>query len=169
MDNTQTEKMTLTDRVAEIFGGGQLYCAETSLKLLADAGDIDATPYIPLATGFCSGASRTCGQCGVVSGIIMGLGLYAGRSTPGGDYEPAYVLVQEFVERFEKRCGSLNCEALIGCDFSSPEGQERFREKRLIRKCIQYVVFGVGTALDILQEHGCEVDPLQVGHGVERS
>lgn len=147
----------LTEQVTDLFGSGQLYCAETTLKLLADAGGVDAAPYIPLATGFCSGASRTCGQCGALSGAVMGIGLYAGRTDPGGDYEPAYALVQEFIERFDEQFGSRNCQELIGCDFSSPEGQERFKENALIRQCIEYVVFAVSTALDILREHGYAV------------
>lgn len=141
-------------QVVEVFGEGNLYCAETSLKLIAEAGGKRSEDLIAMATGFCSGASRTCGQCGAVSGAIMGIGLFAGRNKPGGEYESAYALVQEFVERFEGKCGSINCFELVECDFATAEGQKRFRDKRLIRKCVQYVVFAVETALELLRENG---------------
>ncbi|QJB56111.1 C-GCAxxG-C-C family (seleno)protein [Pseudodesulfovibrio sp. zrk46] len=141
-------------RVTDLFGNGQLFCAETVLAVMAEAGGRDPKQLVGMATGFCSGAARTNGQCGAVSGAIMGIGLYAGRTEPGGDYEPAYALVQDFLERFNEKCGSINCLALTGCDFSTPEGQERFAEKRLIRKCIQYAVFAIDTALELLRGEG---------------
>lgn len=142
------------DQVVELFGEGQLFCAETVLKIIADAGGEDSVPYIRMATGFCSGVSRTCGQCGAVSGAIMGIGLFAGRTEPGGEYEPAYVLVQDFLDRFTKKCGSINCYELVGCDFSTPEGREQFKEKGLIQDCVQYAVVAIETALELLREHG---------------
>lgn len=144
----------IVQQVTELFGAGQLYCAETTVKLILDAGGRDAAEAIRMATGFCSGVSRTCGQCGAVSGAIMGIGLYAGRSEPGGEYDACYALVQEFIERFQAKCGSVNCLELIGCDFSTDEGRERFKEQRMVRKCIQYVVFAVETALELLRENG---------------
>ncbi|MDC0335282.1 C-GCAxxG-C-C family protein [Pseudodesulfovibrio sp.] len=140
------------NRVIELFGEGKLYCAESVLKVIAEAGDKDSDDLIRMATGFCSGASRTSGQCGAVSGAIMGIGLYAGRSGPEDDYDPAYAMVQEFLARFTEKCGSINCYDLIKCDFATQEGQERFKEKRLLRKCILYAVFAAETAIEILRE-----------------
>lgn len=150
--------MLMTDyiqqRVFELFDGTRFYCAETVVTLIAEAGNRNSPDVTRMATGFCSGASRTCGQCGAVSGAIMGLGLYAGRAEPGDDYDAVYALVHEFVERFEAKCGSLNCLDLIGCDFATPEGQRRFQEKKLKRKCYLYCVFAVETALSLLRENG---------------
>ncbi len=142
------------NRIVELFGAGQLYCAESVLKVIAESGDKESDDFIRMATGFCSGASRTCGQCGAVSGAIMGIGLYAGRAKPGEDYDPAYALVQEFLERFEEKCGSINCYGLIECDFATKEGQTRFKKKRLLRKCVQFAIFAVETALELLRENG---------------
>lgn len=142
------------NRVLDLFGEGQLHCAETALKIIAESGGKDSDDLIRMATGFCSGASRTCGQCGAVSGAIMGIGLFAGRADPGEEYDPAYSLVQEFLERFTTKCGSINCYELIECDFATKEGQARFKEKRLLRKCVIYVVFAVETALELLRENG---------------
>lgn len=142
------------NRVMELFDEGKFYCAETVLAIIAEAGNRKSADVMRMATGFCSGASRTCGQCGAVSGAIMGIGLLAGRSEPGGEYEPAYAMVQELIDKFNEKCGTLNCYELIGCDFGTQEGRERFAEKKLKRKCFLYCIFAAETALSILREHG---------------
>ncbi len=147
-------KAHIESRVTQLFGGGELYCAETVLKVIAEIGGKDADSIVRMATGFCSGMSRTSGQCGAVSGAVMGIGLFAGRMEVGGEYEPAYALVQEFLERFEQQCGSINCFELVGCDFGTPEGRAQFKEDELLSECILYAVFAVETAVDLLREHG---------------
>jgi C_GCAxxG_C_C family probable redox protein len=146
--------MQIEDRVQEMFGQGQLFCAETVVKLIAEAGGKDSGDAVRMATGFCSGVSRTCGQCGALSGAIMGLGLYVGRSEPGAEYDACYALVQEFVSRFEEKFSSINCYGLIECDFATPEGVERFKEKQLITQCVQYAVFAVEIVLELLRDNG---------------
>lgn len=141
-------------RVMELFATTKLYCAETVLTILAEAGGRASADLIPLATGFCSGMGRTDGQCGAVSGAIMGIGLYAGRPGPGGDYEPAYALVQEFLARFREQFPSINCAELLDCRLGTPEGQAKFKGEKLGRKCLDYVEFAARTALDILREQG---------------
>ncbi len=63
-------------------------------------------------------------------------------------------MVQEFLSRFNGRFESGNCFELIGCDFGTSEGQQKFKEKRLVRKCIHIAVFAAQTALSILREQG---------------
>ncbi|MFH1914044.1 MAG: C-GCAxxG-C-C family (seleno)protein [Pseudomonadota bacterium] len=139
---------------AELFNSGDLYCAEIVLKLIAEAGGRDPSPLTPLATGFCSGMARSCGQCGAVSGAVMGIGLHAGRPEPGGEYDPAYALVQEFQDQFRHAFGSINCFDLTGCDFATPEGQARFRDQNIKARCIEYVVRAVDIALNLLRDTG---------------
>jgi len=141
-------------RVLELFGEGKLYCAETALRIIAEVGGKESDDLIRLATGFCSGQSRTCGQCGAVSGAIMGIGLYAGRHEPGGEYEAAFALTQEFIERFKAKYDSINCYDLIKCDFMTKEGQEKFKKDKLIIKCEDFTIYAVDVALEILREHG---------------
>lgn len=142
------------EQVAELFGRGQLYCAETVVRLLAEAGGRDAATAVAMATGFCSGMSRTCGQCGAVSGAVMGIGLYAGRSEPGAEFDHTYAITQEFIDKFKEHNQSVNCYDLCGCDFAVPEDQQRFREEGGIGRCVDLVAFAVETALSILREHG---------------
>ncbi|WP_319469727.1 C-GCAxxG-C-C family (seleno)protein [uncultured Pseudodesulfovibrio sp.] len=141
-------------RITDLFAEGKFLCAESVLKVISEAGGKDSDDFIRMATGFCSGAARTKGQCGAVSGAIMGIGLFAGRSRIDGDYEAAYALTQEFITRFAERFDSLNCFELIGCDFATHEGKVRFKKENLRRKCHEYSTFAVEMSLELLRENG---------------
>lgn len=145
-------------RLPELFGDGKLLCAESVVQVVAEAGGRECQDLVRAATGFCSGLSRTRGQCGAVSGALLGMGLYAGREKAGGDHEACYALIQEFLSRFDDRFGSINCYELIQCDFADPEDQARYRRENLRRECYRMAVFAAETALSILREHGYLAD-----------
>ncbi|BDQ34154.1 C-GCAxxG-C-C family (seleno)protein [Pseudodesulfovibrio portus] len=144
----------LRARLDGMFRREEHLCAELVVRELAEAGGKDPQDAVRMATGFCSGLARTCGQCGAVSGAVMGMGLLAGHTAETGDYDPVYAIVQEFKENFEKEFGSTNCFGLIECDFNTAEGQQRYKEEDKREKCLDAVVFSVETALSILREHG---------------
>lgn len=141
-------------RVTELMGDGKLLCAETVLTIIAEAGGRDPAEMIRLATPFCSGVARTKGQCGALSGAIMGIGLFAGRTEPGGDFESTYALTQKLVARFVEQCGSVNCYDLIQCDFRTPEGRQRYKENDLRLDCLRFVAVAAEIAMALLRESG---------------
>lgn len=144
----------ITKRMTELFNPETFLCAESVVKVIAEAGGKNADDAVRMATGFCSGAARTCGQCGAVSGAIMGIGLYAGRAEPGADYDAAYALVQDFIARFQTEFDSLNCFDLIECDFKTDEGQQRYKKKNLREHCLLIAITAAKIALSLLREHG---------------
>jgi C_GCAxxG_C_C family probable redox protein len=93
----------------------------------------DVIPQI--ATGFCSGFSRTAGTCGAVNGAVMGIGLALGRREPSQSVEACYRAVRLFLEHFEMNFGSLNCAELTGCHLGTPEGQVRFKQEGKAKSC----------------------------------
>lgn len=105
------------------------------LQAVAEHCGIDS-PLIPkIATGFCSGVSRTSGMCGAVSGGIMAIGLVFGRESSHVTVDDTYSKVQEFLNLFERQYGACNCLELTGCDLSTVEGRERFKNERMKNKC----------------------------------
>ncbi len=138
-------------RSREFFGSGY-YCAESVLLAMAESLGIHSDLIPRLATGFCSGMARTGGQCGAVSGAMMGIGLVAGRRSPAETVDSSYVLVQELFKRFEDEFGSTNCRALLGCDLATPEGQQTFRANRLLEHCFDYAEGATRIALSLLKE-----------------
>ena len=112
-------------RSIELFKSG-FFCAESVLLAIAENQGIQSDLIPRIATGFCSGVSRTGGMCGAVSGAIMGINLVAGRNSPEESNELSYFLTQELINRFEKQYGSVNCRQLMGCDLATGAGQQYF-------------------------------------------
>ena len=89
-----------------------------------------------IATGFCSGLSRTAGLCGALSGGILALNLLTGRSEPGAPVDRNYALVRELIDQYQAEFGSTNCMELTGVDLGTEEGRAKFREKNQIVNCL---------------------------------
>ncbi len=109
-------------RSLELFRSG-FFCAESVLLAIAESQGIQSDLIPRIATGFCSGISRTGGMCGAVSGAIMGINLVAGRNSPVKSIELSYALTQKLISRFEGQYGSVNCRQLISCDLATEAGQ----------------------------------------------
>jgi C_GCAxxG_C_C family probable redox protein len=138
-------------RSRELFQSG-FFCAESVLQAIAESQGIQSDLIPRIATGFCSGISRTGGMCGAVSGGIMGIGLVAGRNSPGESIEPAYALTQKLISAFEKQYGSINCRQLIGCDLATESGQRYFMENNLMESCLQYAEEATWLAILLIAE-----------------
>ncbi|MDP3426851.1 MAG: C-GCAxxG-C-C family (seleno)protein [Humidesulfovibrio sp.] len=108
-----------------------LLCAEAVL-LAVSTGLGCASRLIPrVATGFCSGLSRSCGPCGAFIAGVMALGLVMGRDSGRDDLDETYGPAQEFREFFLERFGSLTCREITGHDLGSPEGLSAYRRQQL--------------------------------------
>lgn len=131
----------------ELFDSG-LYCAESVLKVIADEENI-VSPLIPgIATGFCSGMSRTCNMCGALTGGMLALNVVLGRSSSDEPVETNYEAVQSLIDGFKGEFGSINCKDLLDCDLGTNEGQKVFSENNLHLKCREYT----GKATELTRE-----------------
>ena len=140
-----------SQRSLELFKSGY-FCAESVLLAIAENQGIQSDLIPRIATGFCSGISRTGGMCGAVSGAIMGINLVAGRSSPSESIEFSYTLTQKLISRFERQYGSVNCRQLIGCDLATETGQQYFIENNLMERCLQYAEGATRMALSLIAE-----------------
>jgi C_GCAxxG_C_C family probable redox protein len=143
------------ERSVELFKSG-FYCAESVVQAIAEYQGIQSDVIPRIATGFCSGFSRTGGMCGAVSGAIMGIGLAAGRDLPTESMEACYALTRELLRRFEAQFGSVNCRQLIGCDLVTEAGQRYFMENDLIQRCHEYAAAATREALSLIDEHNSQ-------------
>jgi len=108
-----------------------LLCAESVLLAVAEGLGV-ASPLVPrMATGFCSGLSRSCGTCGAFSAGVMALGMILGRDSARDDLDLTYGPVREYQDFFLECFGSLNCRELTGHDLGAPEGLWAYREAGL--------------------------------------
>ena len=110
------------------------------------------SPFIPkIATGFCSGMARAGHICGAVSGAVMAVSLFYGRSAPDQDVNTCYTRVQDLLDRFEDEFGTTNCSRLLGCDLGTPEGQEQFAQDNLIEQCRIFTEQATQMAMDVIE------------------
>ncbi len=109
------------------------------LQAVAEHKGIENELIPRIATGFCSGMARTGGMCGAVSGGIMAIGLYLGRTSPTDNLDPCYQAVHIFLENFTAQFNALSCLELTGVHLGTAEGQAAFREKGKINDCTNYV------------------------------
>ena len=138
-------------RSVELFKSG-FFCAESVLLAIAESQGIRSDLIPRIATGFCSGISRSGGMCGAVSGAIMGISLVSGRDSPNGSIEPSYALVQRLIHGFEEHHGSVICHQLIGCDLATEAGQGYFLENHLMERCLQYAEDATGLAVSLIAD-----------------
>lgn len=85
---------------------------------------LDSQGIPAMATGFCSGLSRTSGPCGAVTGAVMAIGLITGRKMPSQSVDSCYNRVQNFLDRFKAKHKFLNCTDLLECDLSTDQGRQ---------------------------------------------
>ncbi|MDQ1239817.1 MAG: hypothetical protein QG577_2003 [Thermodesulfobacteriota bacterium] len=146
-------------RSGELFESG-FYCAESVLLAITESKGIESDLIPKIATGFCSGVSRTCGMCGAVSGAIMAINLFTGRNSPNESVMESYTAARKLLEIFETRFGSTNCKNLIGCDLGTEEGQNFFKSNNLRVQCRRYTEEATGIALSLIEEN-CRVSGTQ--------
>ena len=148
------EFIAKTGRAAEESFASGLYCAESVVLAVAKARGLESDILPRVATGFCTGMSRTCGTCGALTGAIMGIGLALGRDEAGRSVEPCYEATQRMIAEFEHEFGSGNCRDLLGCDLGTPEGQASFREDDLIVRCARFTRRAAEMAIRLVGQHG---------------
>ena len=130
-------------------------CVESVLKALADLKGV-GSEYIPgIASGLAAGVARTSQICGAVSGAVLGLGLWFGRSDPVVGVRKPYWYSRLFLDRWMKIHSSSNCTELLGVDLDNPEEYKVFGEENMWeKKCKRYIREATGLAYDILVEEG---------------
>ena len=118
---------------------------------MAESKNIQSDLIPKIATGFCGGMSHTCGLCGAVSGGIMALGLFTGRSKPDDSDKKSYAAVQKLIGQFEEKFGTMNCKELTGCDLGTKAGQKAFKANNVMTQCRQYTEEATRMAMTIIE------------------
>jgi len=120
---------------------------------VAESKNIQSELIPKIATGFCSGVSRTCGTCGAVNGAIMAINIFYGRDIPDELVDKSYIMVRKLISMFESKFGSTNCKQLIGCDLGTEEGQNTFKSNNLIERCKGYTEEATRMAMSIIEKN----------------
>ena len=101
-------------------------CAESVFLAVARAGGRDVTELAGLVTPFGGGMGRSHSEaCGIISGGIMGVGLFHGRVRAGADWDAAAELAAAFRARFAEACAGTSCAQVLAA----------FGEQNELHKC----------------------------------
>ncbi len=136
----------------ESFAAG-FYCAESVVLAIAKSEGVDSELLPRVATGFGGGMARTCGDCGALTGAILAVGLALGRSAATESVEPTFTATRRLIQDFEREFGARDCQALLGgCDLATPEGQAKFKEQKLRRRCLRFTGGAAEIAARVIAE-----------------
>ncbi len=95
----------------ELFSQG-FNCAQAVFCAFAEDFGISRTQALKLSASFGGGVGRMGDVCGVVSGMVMVLGLFEGNTTPEGKL-PYYEKVQKLIASFSEKHGGYVCRDLL--------------------------------------------------------
>jgi C_GCAxxG_C_C family probable redox protein len=139
----------LDSRLRDLFDSGYC-CAESVLIAFAEYKGIESDLIPKITTGLCAGFSRKSGVCGALTSAILALNMVRGRTSPNESMDGNYGVVQQLIESFKDRFGSVNCTELLGCDLATEEGRAIFSDKNLVENCKEYSVIAAKMAIGLL-------------------
>lgn len=138
--------------VATFFDG--FNCAQSVLSVFSDDFQLNRDKALKLACGFGAGIALRGDMCGAVSGGIMVLGMQYGsdRTSDEASTNLTYSKVNEFIDLFSQKHGTVECSSLIdNCNLSTPEGQKMFHDSdfknRICSPCVRSAVEIIETLL----------------------
>ncbi len=122
-------------------------CAQSVFYAFCDDLNFDKNAALKLSCGFGAGMGRKEEVCGAVSGGIMVIGVKYGRGENDDIslMEETYKKTSALLDLFTDRHGSFICRNLLnGCELTSPEGRQEYKQQDLRNKvckpCVESVV-----------------------------
>jgi len=118
--------MGRSDNASATFGKGY-NCAQAVLSSFGEEFGLDPVMAYRVAAAFGGGMGHMGDTCGSVTGAFMVIGLKYGLTLADGSQShwEAFSAVQEFVEGFKLRNGSIVCREILGIDISN---RAKFKE-----------------------------------------
>lgn len=134
-------------------------CCQSVVAAFADLYGLDDIMAKRISAGFGGGVGRMRMMCGTVSGLVILAGLDCGQ-TEGSDREgkaACYKVVQQLLESFKQRNGSVICAELLGLNGcpvvkNTYVPDERNAEYYKKRPCAQKVESAARIYAEYLQE-----------------
>ena len=104
-------------------------CSQAVLSSFGEEFGLDPIMAYKVAAAFGGGMGHMGETCGAVTGAFMVIGLKYGLTVSDGSqsHKEAFSAVQDFVEQFKSRHGSIVCRDLLGFDIND---NTAFREAK---------------------------------------
>lgn len=147
--------MKNADCAVEYYNSG-CSCAQAVFTTYCEDFGIDKKLGLKVACPLGGGMGHTGGVCGAVTGALLVLGLKFGQDDMEDKYAKAmnYLIVQDYVSRFKKRNGSINCKELVNYDLSDVNQLTAARQTDVFKtKCPNYVADAVNLLEEVMAEY----------------
>lgn len=141
---TEQEAARLARRVYQSF---EVNCAQTVLLSLSELFPIALEPQVLDAAIAMNGAARRGGQCGVLEGALMFMGLYFAAN--GFEREKSIDLCGRFVDLFKDNFGSVSCTDLRPAGFCQPAPRH---------VCAELIEKGVGLSWSFITRESSAIE-----------
>lgn len=91
-------------------------CSQSVLLAFKDLTGLDEKTSALIASGFGGGIGRTRNVCGTVLGMVMAASMIKGYDSPTDNVakKEAYEMVQQLLNSFKEKNGSIICAELLG-------------------------------------------------------
>ena len=124
------------DDAVKMFEEGFI-CSQAVFAAFSEKYGLDKKIALKIANGFGGGIARNQEVCCAVSGAIMLIGLKYGKTESGDSvsHEKTYELVNQFINKFTEKNGSINCFDLLKCKL--PEAREKGLFSSLCRNYVR--------------------------------
>jgi len=128
-------------------------CSQAILSTFGEEFGLDPNLALKITDPFGAGMRGLSETCGSVTGSLMVIGLKYGRTLADdlAAKEKSVLIVQEFVNRFKQRHGTIVCRELLGLDISIPEQHEMADNQGFFKtKCPNFVKDAAEILIEIL-------------------
>jgi C_GCAxxG_C_C family probable redox protein len=127
-------------------------CSQIMLKLALEEEEKENPDLIRAVNGLCNGIGNEQKTCGVLTGGIGILGLYAGKGEDQDYAKTGYSsMIRQFIEWFESEFNSLDCSDLIGFTKFTDDHDQSY-----LMKCGNILTKSYFKIRQILEEYGYE-------------
>ena len=125
-------------------------CTQIMLKMALDVEEQENQDLLRAANGLCMGIGSNQKICGVLTGGIMILGLYAGKGNDKEFADPKYSqMVDAFTDWFESMYESTECRDIIGvCTVT-----DYLTNQEYLMKCGDLMVQSYDKIVEILESN----------------
>lgn len=128
-------------------------CAQIMVRMALDAEEKENDDLLRAVNGLCMGIGSAQKTCGVLTGGIAVLGLYAGKGTDLERPKPGFSeMVDTFTEWFENEFSSTQCQDIIGvCSVTDYQTNQEYG-----LKCGDILMKSYRKIQEILEENDYE-------------
>ncbi len=123
--------MNRVEMTIELHKSGGLSCSQAILAAFGESCGIDREKARLLGRTLTAGIGWQGETCGYITGALLVLAHVYNDKNEALALEKTRTAVEELIERFRERYGTMRCNDLLGADRTTEEGKKKIRAENL--------------------------------------